>query len=686
MGNKLSKKNHDDKQTLKRFDSDFKKVNSYIEEAKQSEEQMDFEEASSLYMHALKVVYTFIDENKVPDEVSQEIATFVVDMIKKREELKEYKKMYDIAKASYKEDNKRFKEEDRQLENEGQHVEAAANEGAADNEGAAYVTSDDDEDEQQELRFTWEEMSAVFHCNEEIKKQIIMKKMNKKQRFKLECQILNKRAEDDEEDEATDIVQDGEARAQDDKDDRADEGVDDEESDEVEYQEEPIHFTDKKDVQFAMKAMEKRKKISRQQFETDSAYVLHLTQSMLDDNKIKGITVDQLVPLVNRIVWERGMEQKNNEENSQWTQLKVEKLVQDMKDAYEKKFEELQNNSKTQKKENDTQKELKEIYDALNAKLQKPGRDIKDCVTFNSIIGLHAVKRALDTGIQVPLLRPELVASGDIQHYEGLLLFGPPGTGKSMIAKALANEAQNCSFIQVDRADLVSKWQGQSEKIVTTLFKIARENKPCIVFVDEIEGLMEDRDGEGSSNGSKVVTVLLTAMQNLGRDQVFVLGASNYPWKLDKAFYRRFSQIVYVPLPNFGERVQIFKANIYKNNITTRKQITHSDIEQLALLTEQYSGSHIARVMAAALAIRYQRVSKIKYFKKSIKGKNYWQPCTKEEEGAKKMSITKVPKIVMPPLLMEDLEMALFEIKNNIETEYLKKLVKWGEKNFNMTE
>ncbi len=92
------------------------------------------------------------------------------------------------------------------------------------------------------------------------------------------------------------------------------------------------------------------------------------------------------------------------------------------------------------------------------------------------------------------------------------------------MAKALANEAQNCSYIQVDRADLVSKWQGQSEKMVNALFNIATKNKPCIIFVDEIEGLLEDSDGgEGGSNGAKVVTVLLTAMQNLSKDQVLSL-------------------------------------------------------------------------------------------------------------------------------------------------------------------
>jgi vacuolar protein-sorting-associated protein 4 len=238
--------------------------------------------------------------------------------------------------------------------------------------------------------------------------------------------------------------------------------------------------------------------------------------------------------------------------------MKLQKVVQSLSEEFQQM--EKNSNKSTKKKLNDTEKELKEIYDALKAKLQRPGRLMEDSVSFDSIVGLNDVKWALDTGIQVPLQTPELVKSGDIKPYEGILLFGPPGTGKSMMAKALAYEANNCSYIQVDRADLVSKWQGQSKKMVTTLFKIARENKPCIIFVDEIEGLLEDRDGgEGGGNRAKVATVLLTAMQNLSKDQVFVLGASNYPWKLDKAFLRRFSQIIYVPLPTLGDQEKIFK-------------------------------------------------------------------------------------------------------------------------------
>jgi hypothetical protein len=133
-----------------------------------------------------------------------------------------------------------------------------------------------------------------------------------------------------------------------------------------------------------------------------------------------------------------------------------------------------------------------------------------------------------------------------------------------------------------------------------------------------------------------------------------------------------------------GDRVQILKQNIYQNQSTTINDISIDDIKQLAFLTEQYSGSHLPKVVVAAMAIRYQRAAASKYFKRSIKGKHYWQPCTKHKEGARQMSTKQVPKLVMPPLIMKDLELALSEIKNNIDTAYLKKLVKWGEKNSDM--
>ncbi|MFW9935773.1 MAG: AAA family ATPase [Candidatus Thorarchaeota archaeon] len=239
--------------------------------------------------------------------------------------------------------------------------------------------------------------------------------------------------------------------------------------------------------------------------------------------------------------------------------------------------------------EDQEDKELQEDIDSMIIK-EKP--DVK----WEDVADLEEAKQALRESVILPLLRPDLF-TGARRPWKGVLLFGPPGCGKTLIAKAVANEA-GCTFFNADAASLVSKWLGESERLVKNLFTSARKEQPAIVFMDEVDALTAERGADQVGGERRLKTQFLIEMDGMKSkkgDHIVVLGATNRPWDLDAAFRRRFERRILVPIPEFEARVRIFE--IHTKGIDLAPDV---DFNVLGEKTDGYAGSDIALICREA--------------------------------------------------------------------------------------
>jgi vacuolar protein-sorting-associated protein 4 len=290
--------------------------------------------------------------------------------------------------------------------------------------------------------------------------------------------------------------------------------------------------------------------------------------------------------------------------------------------------------------------------DAEKQNLRKPLSEatvtVKPNVKWDDVAGLTMAKESLKETVILPTRFPVLF-TGNRKPFKGILLYGvsssllftdlvlpllstnsmsssflqPPGTGKSYLAKAVATEADS-TFFSVSPSDLLSKWHGESERLVRNLFEMARESPggKAIIFIDEVDSLCRSRSELEPDHTRRVKSEFLVQMDGVRKSEgnVLVLGATNVPWEIDAAIRRRFEKRIYIPLPEAEARSRMVKLHLGD----TPNNLSENDFDRLGRLTEGASGADIEALVKKALMEPVRRYQKAQQF---MQVGDFLMPC-----------------------------------------------------------
>lgn len=273
-------------------------------------------------------------------------------------------------------------------------------------------------------------------------------------------------------------------------------------------------------------------------------------------------------------------------------------------------------------------------------------------VTFNSISGLKEAKEAIYEALIYPQKFKVFFKDG-MNSTNAILLYGPPGTGKTQLARAVATEI-NCTFYSITSADILDKYQGESEQKVKNIFRDARDNSPSVIFMDEVDSILSERSDTNSETSIRIKTLFMMEMNELTLSSgIFVLAATNIPWNIESAIQRRFTKKIYVPLPDTEARIDMFRLKTAKLYTT----LTESDFKELAEMTDGYSGSDINNFVSDVSSQPFRKYRDAQYFAmKVVNGAEKWVPCDKESEHSTPMKLLDIsPDQIEPdPICLAD--------------------------------